>query len=452
MKKTYWVAVFALMVCFILAIGFLTNPQNDDDSDILYAVGKNGTVTIEEYVAEYNEKIFISYDEETAKSMAETECFKMEALYQEALRLGYEVSKSELKEDTEFVILTNFGGDEDFFDQFVEYIYESMDIYEQVHEKEMIVELYEEDLEESWNGEDNTFEEYLDKVVNELVEAEDFKLKIEDIDQYLIDDSEKSDSYDSIELEGGSASAADFLPKIHEVESIDVVTGGVPAVAVMKSITEDSDIEMLINMLKSITVKRVAEESEYNLIGGIVDCFILRLNNGNSILVGLAGKNIMWWNDVPYYVDINDATLLNRYNNDFWSQLDYMEFAIGSDGLSELSKSNGKNKITGRKYTFKVEAYTGISDDVFTINIFADGTFSYKESSDSEYMGFGEWIIEDEKYKLIENKGTENERVNYFSIRGNDLLYIKDSSDNFSKINVAHAQRFNGEVLVEKFE
>ena len=106
-------------------------------------------------------------------------------------------------------------------------------------------------------------------------------------------------------------------------------------------------------------------------------------------------------------------------------------------GCSGAEQDSG---IAGKTYIYEKE---GIGGD-FAIGIFEDGTFSYYEGMLSSYIGFGSWTLDGDTLLLTEREQLEGQqRVNYFKIDGNDLVFLAENSSNFVYVKVADGERFS---------
>ncbi len=85
-------------------------------------------------------------------------------------------------------------------------------------------------------------------------------------------------------------------------------------------------------------------------------------------------------------------------------------------------------------------------DDKFTIKINKDGTFTYSEGMLSSYMSISEnctWTLGGDKLILTEVSENGNERVNYFRVEGDSIVFREESSDNFMYVKLKGGERFN---------
>lgn len=142
------------------------------------------------------------------------------------------------------------------------------------------------------------------------------------------------------------------LPEAEDIISIDIVTGGVPADARLKSIIGKEDIEMLRKMLSEIMIIRRAEPEEITVSGGIGHHFVLRLEDGEVFYYELVHSEVFKWDDVYYFVDCGDLYDFYRIENDLWSQLDYPEVNIGESGFSMLIDTGGRYSYADDELTY----------------------------------------------------------------------------------------------------
>lgn len=196
-KPAFWAIVVALLACIAVAVGFLSDPKGDIDPENAYAVGKNGVVTIDEYVNNYQNYLGDGYLEDEAKRLAQRKSLEFEATYQEALRQGFSVSIKEIKEyiaevKESFTIASN---GEDALKSII-WRYGSEEAYYEYLEiackKSLPVNKYLKDLEQQWlkdlDNDFDTFDEYKNVVVGKLVIKEDFKLANGESANYLIEE------------------------------------------------------------------------------------------------------------------------------------------------------------------------------------------------------------------------------------------------------------------------
>ncbi len=92
--------------------------------------------------------------------------------------------------------------------------------------------------------------------------------------------------------------------------------------------------------------------------------------------------------------------------------------------------------VAGKTFVYEND---GIGGD-FTIDINADGTFTYSEGALSSYYGTGNWTIEDTTLTLVDEMLT-----NKFEIQKGKLLWKADGSDNFTYIEVSDGEAFKEE-------
>lgn len=252
-------------------------------------------------------------------------------------------------------------------------------------------------------------------------------------------------------------SVAEFkenFPDSEDIESIDLVTGNGPVRACLKTITDRADIETIRDLFTDMVFVRMAEEEETQIIGGLSPHLFFRLNNGQVLYLIALYDNVLVYNDTAYIVEYAGSENVHlSLHNDLWEQLDYREFHIGGTGLSAMKENNYTNEILYMKYTYSGNLETSLDIDEFAIYLKPDGTYFYRamrspalSSPDVSYEIGGNWYVKDDRLKLVENEGEENERVNYFSYNKGDICYKRYESDGFDRIMVYYYERFYVDV------
>ena len=92
--------------------------------------------------------------------------------------------------------------------------------------------------------------------------------------------------------------------------------------------------------------------------------------------------------------------------------------------------------IADKTYVYEKE---GVGSD-FTITFYADGTYKYYEGVLSSYIGAGTWKVTDDTVIMTEGV---SKKVNYLKIKGSDLIFIAEGSDNFYYITVKDGEKFS---------
>lgn len=82
----------------------------------------------------------------------------------------------------------------------------------------------------------------------------------------------------------------------------------------------------------------------------------------------------------------------------------------------------------------------------FFITVQEDGSFSYYEGALSSYLGFGSWTLEGDLLTLTDTVLEDHPRVFCFRVKGNDLIFLADRSDEFTYVDVADGERFSAAV------
>lgn len=102
-------------------------------------------------------------------------------------------------------------------------------------------------------------------------------------------------------------------------------------------------------------------------------------------------------------------------------------------------KTVSKSDIAGRTYVYEKEGF----GSEFTIEIQEDGTFSYYEGALSSYLGFGKWELDGTILCLTDGDGSsENPLVNYFKVKGKNLVFLSENSSNFTYMDVSDGDKF----------
>ena len=116
---------------------------------------------------------------------------------------------------------------------------------------------------------------------------------------------------------------------------------------------------------------------------------------------------------------------------------------IGCSDRKEMTKDDIADKV----YVYEKD---GCGGD-FTIEIKADGTFTYYEGLLSSHIGMGEWSYSDGMLTLIEKSSRFNETyekmeeviVSYsFSVEKNALIFVDKGSGNFRYVKVRDGEKF----------
>lgn len=119
-------------------------------------------------------------------------------------------------------------------------------------------------------------------------------------------------------------------------------------------------------------------------------------------------------------------------------------FFVLSLFLGGCKKQISESDIAGKMYVYEKE---GFGSD-FIIEIQKDGTFSYYEGALSSYQGFGKWEFDGNILCLTDNvEFAGNPIVNYFKVKGENLIFISENSSNFTYINVSDGDKFIGKEL-----
>lgn len=111
-------------------------------------------------------------------------------------------------------------------------------------------------------------------------------------------------------------------------------------------------------------------------------------------------------------------------------------------GCQEAGKSPA-----GKVYTYEKEGWVGD----FTICVEKDGTFCYCEGPWSSYVGYGEWSYGNGILTLSDTVLKDNPQVFRFLVKGDDIAFIEENSDDFMYVEVADGDIFHG-VKIEDYD
>ena len=123
-----------------------------------------------------------------------------------------------------------------------------------------------------------------------------------------------------------------------------------------------------------------------------------------------------------------------------------LTIAFGVIGCSSL-KEMTKDDIVDKVYVYEKDGFGGD----FTIEIKADGTFTYYEGSLSSHIGRGEWSYSDGMLTLIEKSARFNEAYKKmeevifsysFSVEKDTLIFVDKGSGNFGYVKVKDGEKF----------
>lgn len=119
--------------------------------------------------------------------------------------------------------------------------------------------------------------------------------------------------------------------------------------------------------------------------------------------------------------------------------------AFGVMGCSN-PKEIPKDDIVDKVYVYEKDG----CGSAFTIEIKADGTFTYYEGFLSSYIGIGEWSYSDGMLTLFEKVSRFNEAhkleevINSynFSVKKDTLIFVDKGSGNFRYVKVKNGEKF----------
>lgn len=91
--------------------------------------------------------------------------------------------------------------------------------------------------------------------------------------------------------------------------------------------------------------------------------------------------------------------------------------------------------IAGKTFVYEKEGFGGD----FEITFDKDGTFEYSIGYLSSYLGLGTWEIKDDTVVMTENT---SDKTHHLKIKGSELIYLADISDNFYGLKVNDGEKF----------
>ena len=112
--------------------------------------------------------------------------------------------------------------------------------------------------------------------------------------------------------------------------------------------------------------------------------------------------------------------------------------------ITACSGSISEEDIVGNTYAF----LTQHSEEAFIISIFESGIFTYSEGVGSDYIGAGEWSLEGNTLKLVDQKSPER-LTNYFSVQKDKIVFIEADSDNFPNVQLTSKCEFYKLIINE---
>ena len=122
-----------------------------------------------------------------------------------------------------------------------------------------------------------------------------------------------------------------------------------------------------------------------------------------------------------------------------------LAIAFGVIGCSSRPTMT-KDDIVDKIYVYEKE---GCGSN-FTIEIKADGTFSYYEGMLSSHIGMGEWsysdgilTLKEKTARFVNAERMESVVVTFnFSVEKDTLIFIKNGADNFRYVTVKDGEKF----------
>ncbi|WP_028517758.1 dockerin type I repeat-containing protein [Ruminococcus flavefaciens] len=169
-------------------------------------------------------------------------------------------------------------------------------------------------------------------------------------------------------------------------------------------------------------------------------------NVGKTYDIGNNGYIFWTPDDLKYSDDYENEITVNGKNGDAQIELGKIYVTKADNGdltaspeKPDSSKNADRSALAGKKFVYEKEGFGG---DCY-IDFKEDGMFLYSPGYLSSYLGGGTWEISGNKVILTqENDGMSEKRVNYFSIVGNELIFIEEGSDNFIGTIVKDGEKF----------
>ena len=115
--------------------------------------------------------------------------------------------------------------------------------------------------------------------------------------------------------------------------------------------------------------------------------------------------------------------------------------------LAGCTKTVQASDIGGKVYVYEKEGFGG----EFLIALNEDGTFEYYEGLLSSYIGTGKWELDGTVLLIRDTAISWDVRENYFTVDGNDLVFLAGESDNFTYLTISDGERFAGHPMEEYY-
>ena len=102
-------------------------------------------------------------------------------------------------------------------------------------------------------------------------------------------------------------------------------------------------------------------------------------------------------------------------------------------------KTASESDIAGKIFVYEKEGF----GSEFAIEIQEGGTYSYYEGALSSYLGSGKWELNGDILCLTGEGGLPGKPlVNYFKVKGKNLVFLSEKSSNFTYIDVTDGDKF----------
>ncbi len=116
--------------------------------------------------------------------------------------------------------------------------------------------------------------------------------------------------------------------------------------------------------------------------------------------------------------------------------------------LEQLMHEHPAAALTGRTYVYEKEGAGG----PFTLTLNANGLFACYEGSNLSYMTSGTWKLYGDKVELMYPVDGSNEKYVYLKVKGSELIYIGEMSENFTIVNVQDGDKFSDTGIWNKVD
>lgn len=113
-----------------------------------------------------------------------------------------------------------------------------------------------------------------------------------------------------------------------DVETVEIYRFNIPAEAQGMIVTENEDIEKIINAFSEIKIK--GDATDFDVVGGETTSFRFKLKNGEEFTVAHWEGTLKNLDNISYIASANSIVKL-------WDDLDYQKNAISDDELPIIS-------------------------------------------------------------------------------------------------------------------